>query len=171
MAPGFRVIETKLVRLWDFGWLDVTRLRVDSVSVVRAECADLIAQFFTDPISQRSFCSPGPWGEPIDRHGPFLRGQLTAARFLPVSLDELAARIHDVLDDPQFTDQPSEAQRIAAEALLEDVFARGDNAYWLMPIDDPDARVDWSFVWCIFHEFLCVSPDREELTVGVIGYD
>jgi hypothetical protein len=41
----------------------------------------------------------------------------------------------------------------------------------LQPPARPGLRVDWDHVWILFHEFLCLTPDGRQLSVGVIGYD
>lgn len=49
--------------------------------------------------------------------------------------------------------------------------ARDDDAFVLDAPDLAEIKVDGTFVWAVYHEFLSVSPGREELAFGVIGFD
>ncbi len=49
--------------------------------------------------------------------------------------------------------------------------ARDDDAFVLDAPDLAEIKVDEAFVWAVYHEFLSVSPGREELAIGVIGFD
>ena len=171
MTPVFHVIETAATPLWDFGWFDLTRFRIEASVAERHDALGLLRAFLRDPISQRSFCDPGRWGLSVGRHGPFLREKLAADSIRPLSTSELANRLRAALEDPQFTSPPTPAQRRPVEAWLELVRTRGDTAFELAVPDASDSRVEWSYVWLVFHEFLCFSPEREELAVAVIGYD
>ena len=171
MALRFSVSETMMTPLWDFGWFDLTRFKVEGPSAARQDSWHVFREFLHDPISQRSFCSPGPWGESVDRHGPFPRERLVADWFRPISQHELATRVQAAFDDPDFTERPSREQRMPIEAWVESVRARGDITFALSAPDEADARVDWHFVWTVYYEFACLSPEREELTIAVIGYD
>jgi hypothetical protein len=171
MALSFSVSCTAKTPLWDHGWFDLTRFRVEGPSPERQNSSQILREFLRDPISLRSFCSAGPWGEPVQRHGPFPREQLSGDWFRPIGHEELAKRVQAALDDPDFTKPPSREQRMAVEAWVEEVEARGDAAFALCAADRADARVDWHFVWIVYHEFACLSPGRDELTIGVIGYD
>ncbi len=171
MALSFSVIETTMSPLWDYGWFDMTRFSVEGPPAERQDCRYALREFLQDPVSQRSFCDPGPWGESIQRHGPFPREKLVADWFRPIPPHELMDRVRVALDDPEFTEPPSLEQRLPVETWVETVKARGDTAFALEAPDRPDARVDWALVWTVYHEFVSFSPEREELTVGVIGYD
>lgn len=171
MALSFSVVETTMSPLWDFCWFDLTRFKLDGPLAERQDCSHVLREFLRDPISQRSFCDPGPWGESIQCHGPFQHGKLVADWFRPVAPEELTDRIRVALDDPEFTEPPALAQRLPVETWAEKVKARGDTLFALEAPDQPEGRVDWDFVWILYHEFVTVSPDRQELAVGVIGYD
>lgn len=171
MALSFSVRDTTMTPLWDYGWFDLTRFKVEGPSAERMDSSHILSEFLRDPISQRSFCSPGPWGESVQRHGPFPRERLVADWFRPISLEEFAKRVLAALDDPDFTEPPSPEQRTPVEAWLEEVEAHGNGTFALSAPEEADARVDWHFIWTVYHEFACLSPGHDELSVGVIGYD
>jgi hypothetical protein len=91
--------------------------------------------------------------------------------FRPITTEQLADRIRAALDDPEFTVPPNNEQRQPVEGWAAAVKARGDDAFALEAPDLAEIKVDWAFVWTVYHEFLSISSDREELTIGVIGYD
>jgi len=172
MALRFTVIESTSSSLWDFGWFDHTQFKVHGPAEERQNCQDVLREFLQDPISQRSFCtSPDPWGDPIGRHGPFLTGKLGANWFEPLSPAEFERRVQAALDDPEFDEPPSREQRLIVDAWMNAVKTRGDDTFGLDAPAQSDARVDWAFVWIVFHEFICLDRNREELIVAVIGYD
>lgn len=171
MALTFTMIETTMTPLWDLGWFDLTRFKVDGPPSERQDGSGVLGEFLRLPISQRSFCDPGQWGEPVERHGPLLHRGLVADLFRPLSSEELGARIQLVLDDPQFTESPKAEQRESVEAWVAAVQARGDELFVLDSADQAGAQVDWAWVWIVYQEFASVSRDREELSIGVIGYD
>ncbi len=167
----FSVIETTMSPLWDFGWFDLTRFEVNGPGTERQSAQDVLRGFLRDPISQRSFCTPGPWGAPIDHHGPFPSEKLMPDWYQPVSPPELANRVQMALNDPWFEEPPSPKQVLPVESWVKAVEARGDIAFVLDAPSQPDPRVYWAFVWTVFHEFVCLSCDQLELEVAVIGYD
>ena len=171
MALTFTVIETTMTPLWDFGWFDLTRFKVDGPPLERQDAARVLGEFLRHPISRRSFCDPGRWGDPVERHGPLLHRGLVTDWFRPLSAEELRERIQVVLDDPQFTESPNAEQRKSVEAWVAAVRARGDDVFVLDTPDQAGAQVDWAWVWIVYQEFASVSRDREELSIGVIGYD
>jgi len=171
MALGFTVIETTMTQLWDFGWFDLTRFRVDGPPVERQSCGLVLAEFLRDPISRRSFCSsPDQWGNSAALHGPFPIERLAPEWYRPLPLGDLQRRVATTLDDPEFTTPPSGQQRAPVEAWLDAARTRGDDAVALEAPALPGVRVEWD-VWLLFHEFVCFSPDRKEMTVAVIGFD
>lgn len=171
MALSFSVIDTTMTRLWDFGWFDLTRFKVDGPASERRYCNHVISEFLRAQISQRSFCDPGQWGEPIQRHGPYLRDRLVAEWFRPITTEQLKDRVLAALDNPEFTVPPSSEQRETVEGWAAAVGARGDDVFALDTPDQAEAKVDSDFVWIVYREFATVSPDRVELSIGVIGYD
>ena len=171
MALSFTVIKTTMTPLWDFGWFDLTRFKVDGPRPERQDCRHVLGEFLRDPISQRSFCDPGQWGDPVQSHGPFLHGRLVTEWFRSIAVEELREQIRVVFDDPEFTEPPEVGQRKPVEAWTEAVRARGDDIFALDAPNQTEAKVDWDYVWIVYREFVSVSPDREELAIGVIGYD
>lgn len=171
MALSFSVIKTTMTPLWDFGWFDLTQFKVDGPAAERRDCYHVLAEFLRDPISQRSFCDPGQWGESIQRHGPFLCDRLVVEWFRPITCDQLKEQIRAALDDPEFTVPPNIEQREPVEGWAAAARVRGDDVFVLDAPDQAEAKVDWDFVWSVYREFASLSPDREELAIGVIGYD
>jgi len=110
MALSFSVSDTMMTPLWDYGWFDLTRFKVEGPSAERKNSSHILSEFLLDPISQRSFCSPGPWGDSVQRHGPFPRERLVADWFRPIAHEEFAKRVLAALDDPDFTEPPSREQ-------------------------------------------------------------
>ncbi|MBU1241814.1 hypothetical protein KKD52_15005 [Myxococcota bacterium] len=158
-------------QLWDFGWFDLTRFEVDGPFAERHRFGHVLAEFLRDPISQRSFCTlPDPWGNSGGLHGPFPLATLAPEWYRPLPLDELQRRVAMTLDDPEFTTPPSRQQRAPVEAWLESARTRGDDLVALDAPAVPGVRVEWD-VWLLFHEFVCFTPDREEMIVAVIGFD
>lgn len=171
MALSFAVIETAMAPLWDFGWFDLTRFKVDGPLSEREDWRRVFGDFLRDPLSRRSFCGPEPWGTPIERHGPFLHRRIAAEWFRPITAQMLSERIHAVLDDPRFRMPPEAGQRVPVEAWAAAVRTRHDDAFALDPPDQVEAKVDWDWVWTVYQEFASISRDRQELSIGVIGYD
>ncbi len=171
MALHFVISEITKTRLWDFGWFDLTRFRVEGPPGEWRHCKHILAEFIRHPISQRSFCTLGPWGESVRRHGPYLHEKLSAEWFRPITYEELEEQIKATFEDEEFTEPPSAEQRRPVEAWVEAVRKRGDDVFLLDPPDRADVRVEWDFVWSVYVEFVSVSPDREFFEVGVIGYD
>ncbi|MBI5850618.1 MAG: hypothetical protein HZB39_06195 [Planctomycetes bacterium] len=171
MALSFAVIETTMTPLWDFGWFDLTRFAVNGSAGKRQDSSHVLREFLSDPISQRSFCDLGHWGESVQRHGPFPHDRVVVEWFRAITPEELMERIRAVLDDPEFAEPPGAEQRRPLEAWVETVDARGDVVFALDAPEQVHARVDWDFVWMVYREFVSVSPNRDELSVGVIGYD
>ena len=99
MALSFSVINTRMTPVWDFGWFDLTRFKVDGPATERQDCYHVLAEFLRAPISQRSFCDPGQWGESIQRHGPFLCERLAVMWFRPITTEQLADRLDRILRD------------------------------------------------------------------------
>jgi len=170
MTLTFELIETATSPLWDFGWFDCSRFRITS-PVEHAEPYDLLITFLRSPISQRSFCDLGPWGEPVGRRGPFLHGIAVASAFRSIDANELAREVGTVLCNPKFRPLPSPIQRHPVESWVERMRARGDAAFTLDLAHCSSHRIDFAWIWRVYHEFVCVSPAHDELTVAVIGYD
>ena len=171
MALTFSVIETTKTPLWDFGWFDLTRFKVEGPVAERQDSTCLLGAFVRDPISQRSFCGPGGWGDPVERHGPFLHRNFVAEWFRPIPAEKLRERIQITLNGPEFTECPNAGQREPVEAWAAAVRARGDDVFALETPDRAEGKVDWDWVWIVYQEFASVSRDREGLAIGVIGYD
>lgn len=165
------MVETVKTPLWDFGWFDLTRFKVDGPPSERKECGRVLEEFLRQPISHRSFCDPGPWGDRVGRHGPFFSEKLVAEWFLPISIEEFKERIQAVLYDHDFTEPPSADQRKPVWEWEASIRARGDDLFALEAPDEPGIKVDWEWIWTVYWEIASISPDRAELSFGVIGYD
>jgi hypothetical protein len=145
MALRFAVIETTMTQLWDFGWFDLTRFKVDGPPAERQVVGHLLAEFLGDPISQRSFCtSPDPWGSAGGLHGPFPLAKLVPEWYRPLPLDELPRRLERILNDAELITPPSSQQRVHVEAWLEAARRRGDDLLVLEAPDTPGIRVEWA---------------------------
>lgn len=187
MESRFSVITTFQARLWDYGWFDLTRFRGgdptrfrgsdpkrsvgSDPSQVQQGSRLVLAQFLSDPMAQKSFCSGGEWGEAIGRHGPFPATKLTDSWYQPVSCTELGRRIDRIFADEDFDGPPDAEQRRVVDVWVESVASSGGDVYALEAPDDSSCRVAFSHVWTLFHEFLVVNRSLDELTVAVIGYD
>jgi len=70
---------------------------------------------------------------------------------------------------------PSKHSGLATRGLRRDgtqrLRDRHDDVFALDAPDQAEATVDWAFPWSVYREFATVRPDREELAIGVIGYD
>jgi hypothetical protein len=171
MALSFTVIESTMTPLWDFGWFDLSRFKIDGLSAEPPAAIDVLREFLRDAISQRSFCiSPDPWGNTGGLHGPYPVESLEAEWYRSLSPEELTQRVARILNDADFTEPPSCEQRAQVSEWLDAARFRGDDVVVLEAPDRPGMRVDWD-VWLIFHEFVSFSPSREDMTVAVIGYD
>jgi hypothetical protein len=169
----FEQLSTATSKLWDFGWFDVTRVRVVDGEVASAGWRSVLHAFFADPICQRRFCSqPDPWGAGCGHHGPFLAEQVNVDWWQPIQQGALATRLLQVLRDPRFAEPPSEEQSLPALTWAAEVeAAKGAMAELLAPAD-PRARLDWAnMVWVVFHEFVWIRENGDELAVAVVGYD
>jgi len=171
MALSFTVIDTTMTPLWDFGWFDLSRFKIDGLPEERPAVIDVLREFLRDAISQRSFCtSPDPWGNTGGLHGPFPMEILEAEWYRSLLLEDMPQRVATILNDAEFTEPPSREQRLPVSEWLGAARVRGDDVVVLEAPDSPGVRVDWD-VWLAFQEFVCFSPNREEMTVAVIGYD
>jgi hypothetical protein len=168
MAARFTLIETKSNQLWDFGWFDLTRFEVEG-SRAEADVRQVLRQFLSDPVSQRSFCDQSPWGEATGRHGPFVHGPPLADHLRPVGPQEFAEQVARALSTLDGSGPPDAAQRGPVEVWERAV--SNDALYMLDVPSTSELRVDWAWVWFVYHEFLSVAADGRELTVAVIGYD
>jgi hypothetical protein len=171
MSLSFAVDDTSMSQLWDYGWFDLTRFSVTGGSAEHHDPPHIFRAFLQDPVSQRSFCDPGPWGERVARHGPFPHEAPIADWLHRLTPDELRQRVQAALEDPEFTEPPSREQRHAVETWVDLVTTRGDALYAVEAPDAPGVRVTWAFVWLVYHEFLTLRADSRELTAAVIGYD
>ena len=77
--------------------------------------------------------------------------------------------------DPGSCAGPSKHSELALRGLRWDgtqlLSDRHDDALTLGALDQAEATVEGAFVWTLYREFATVSHDREELAIGVIGYD
>ena len=166
---SFRLRETTSSKLWDFGWFD--RSEFDVGRDLRAHGRDVLSCFLQSPIAQRSFCtSPDPWGAPVERHGPYFCATCDSSWFDPITEVELRQRIAGIMGHPEFEAPPSREQRGPVDEWVERAASSGGSLFVLSPPARPDVRVEWD-VWTLFHEFLCLSPDDRQLSVGVFGHD
>jgi hypothetical protein len=170
MAIAFRVVETQSSSLWDFGWLDRTFFAIESGSQPLGAEA-LLDALVRDPIFQRSFCSPGPWGEPIGRHGPCLHAAMSEEWYQPISHRQLEDRIDACLSDATWTEAPSREQLQAVEGWLQQVRDEAEQVWALAIPDSRQVRVEWDFIWMLFLEFACLWKDRQQMQIVVLGYD
>lgn len=170
MTLTFSIIETNMGLLWDFGWFDLTRFKIEGPVEQCQETRSVLFWLLRDSIFQRSLCSPEAWGAPGTRHGPFPTEIMQEDWYRPLVHDELLRRVASILEDPDFDEPPSGEQCGPVEAWLDGVQARGEEVLVLHEPSNPNARVHWN-VWTIFQEFICISPDREELSIAIFGYD
>ncbi len=171
MALTFSVVYTATTTLWDFGWFDLTRFKVDGPPSERQDARRVLAEFLRDQISQRAFCNQGHWGDPVKHHGPFSHHALVAEWFRPLTGEQFSELIQVVLNSPEFMEPPNSEQREPLESWSASVRARGDDVFALDVPDQTEIKVDWDQVWVVYQEFATVSREGEELSIGVIGYD
>mgnify|MGYP001769662233 CR=1 FL=1 len=172
MPHSFSLNDSRKTRLWDFGWFDLSSSKILGVPDGPQDSTRVLAEFLRDPISQRSFCNRGPWGESIERHGPFLHDRLTVEWFRRITIQNLKEQIQATLENPEFTEPPDPGQCQPVNAWVEAVEAHGDDIFALDVPHHSGVRVEWwDCVWFVYREFAVVSPDRGELAIGVLGYD
>ena len=171
MPLRFELIESASSKLWNYGWFDRSRFKVEGPEAERRDWRAVLDAFLLDPLSRRSYCKrPDPWGSGNDHHGPYARGRPRAESYRELSAAELRERVRGILDDPEFTCPPSSEQRGVIEDWLEDHAGRRDVASLLEEPLAPDALWEPA-VWLLFHEFACFSAERAELSIVVIGMD
>lgn len=171
MTLGFKLATTKLLPLWDFGWFEDTNFAVVGSSAERQSTPQVLAAFLSDPISQRSFCDQGTWGEKSGRLGPFRWDRLSPSWFRPVSGQELASRVQTILHNPEFDHPPSAEQIQPLDAWRARVCVHEHELFVLEAPEDATIQVEWAWIWLLFHVFVGVNADRTTLSVGVIGFD
>jgi hypothetical protein len=104
MALSFTVIESTMTPLWDFGWFDLSRFKIDGLPDEPPAGVDVLREFLRDAISQRSFCtSPDPWGNTGGLHGPFPMEILEAEWYGSMSPEDLPQRVATILNDADFS--------------------------------------------------------------------
>jgi hypothetical protein len=171
MPWRFELLETSVTPLWDFGWFDRSRFRIDAPPAELCDLRTTLGAFLRDPISRRSFCThPDPWGAATDHHGPFSLGRPLAGSFRERTHEELRGRVQRILDDSRFPHAPSNEQRRPADAWLGELERRAEIASELEEPLGADSTWEAS-VWWVFHEFACFSAERRELTIVVFGFD
>jgi len=170
MAIAFRAVQSECSSLWDFGWLDRTLFEIESQEPSLAGQA-ILGALVRDPIFQRSFCSQGPWGESIGRHGPCLHAAMTEEWFHPISHRQLEERIDACLKDARWTKPATGEQLQAVEGWLKQVGKEAEQVWELAIPDRREVRVEWDFIWSIFLEFACLWKDRQQMQIAVLGYD
>jgi len=170
VAFSFNLSETKMTRLWDFGWFDLTRFNIGGVADSDTAVEAILADFLADAVSQRSFCTPGPWGEAVGHHGPFLHEMMESDWYRQITAPQLAAGVQAALNDSSFDEPPALEQRVKVETWVASV-SHGSTLLVLDAPSAPEIRVEFSFIWPFFHEFIAVTPDRSELWVGVVSCD
>ena len=170
MPLRFSVIDSTATPLWDYGWFDRTRFRVEGALESGADERALLAAFLADPLSRRSFCTSDPWGSPGDTHGPLRTDAWSLDWYSSRSLEELDDCVRDAVALAGFPPVSSE-QLLPIQRWLDAARESDERAYVLRRNLSDDWKVEWSFVWICFHEFVAVSRARDELTVAVIGYD
>ncbi len=173
MTTRFELITTSSSRLWDFGWFDLSRFRVEIASPEQDDWPGVLRAFLADPISQRRFCTqPDPWGAVCGHHGPFRAETMAAEWFRPIARGELGLRMGTAFEEGKFDGPPSAEQQRPIWAWAEDVESRGDRAFELAAPLDVGVRVEFAdMVWFVFREYVAVAANGREFSIAVIGYD
>lgn len=171
MEFNFTIRETTTVPLWDFGWFELSHFTVQCISAEKTDSVSLLQAFLRHPISQKSFCEKGDvWGAPIGRRGPYLHDKIAVDWYRAVPLAGLHAELRKTLDHPDF-DPLEPGQRAPLEDWVETLRLRGDLVFVLEDPGLPDTKVEFHGIWWVYREFITIRPDRQELSVGVLGYD
>ena len=153
MPLEFSIIDAQENKLWDYGWFDRTRFSASGYG--DRSPAGCIDAFLKDPISQRTFCTPGPWGEDGAGHGPFNRGEMNATWFSAITQSELVADVQRVLADPEFTEPPSAQQQEPLSTWLNEVECRDDKRFKAVPPESANALIEIASIWLVYSEYLC----------------
>lgn len=172
MPPTIQLLESRMTKLWDFGWFDRSTFRVLDPVGRAMSGHDVLQGFVRQPLVRRRFCTqPDPWGAAVDVHGPLIASLLTADAYTPVPIDQLRRRVEAIFEDPKFRLAPADAQRMPVHAWLDATCTRGDDVYVLALERLQAERMEFYWIWSIFSEFVCIAPDRSEIVVAVIGLD
>jgi len=171
MSLTFRVLETTTARLWEFGWLDVSRFAVDGSTTDRTSGEAVVRAFIADPISGRSFLGwKNPWGADEHHHGPFVRSSLRAEWYRPVAREALGPQVAKFLEAQEWNEPPSAGELHPIQEWI-DALATDVEVFMLQAPPPPAARWECWYIWRFFAEFVSVSPERSEMTIAVVGED
>jgi hypothetical protein len=166
----FRLIETRMTKLWDFGWFDVSRFEVSHPSAI--DSAAMLDDLVRDPVFQRSFCEqPDPWGQNTERHGPYTIATFESKWFIEISVSDLCSAINEAVAVANPDLAPDPEQRRPISDWIVAAQKNGADAWRLDVPDVPGIRVEWSSIWCVYDEFLWYDPLNRMLHLAVIGYD
>jgi hypothetical protein len=171
MGISLELNDTNMTELWDFGWFDVSRFLFRSTSRDRPSDAEVLAQLLKNPLYQRSFCSGGPWGEKTETHGPFRVERLSVPSFQQVPSSEIAGRFQAVLESKDFSEPPDPEQLKPVNNWIQRMVSFCATAYLIDLSMCRDDQLEWSYVWSVFREVICINTDQRKIEIAVIGYD
>lgn len=159
--------QRKLLPLWDYGWLDLNKIKLPSCS----QPQELIEAYLNSNWFGTSLV-----GQELDDaptlHGAFWRTSIEANDFQLVDSATFDAQIQSIRQPEGFSEPVNEEQWSPVEHLVTEL---KHQYQWLIMLrlteDDGDKFHDWGFVLTIFREFLMANPNSENAVRLVFGFD
>ena len=164
----FSVSRWEQVKLWDYGWFDVSTFTVSNAANCDANA--VLDEFCKSPIFARSFCTrPDPWGAKLVTHGPFFLKTFSSDWYHSVQPNELRNSVHHAIARHDFKPPLTHNQRAFVNRFADS--PQTNYAWHLNAPDNIEIRVEHHFIWWAFDEFISYNENAQNLTVGVVGYD
>ena len=156
-----------LLRLWDYGWLDV-----DEVVIPRCHSvSEVIEAYVNSPSFGRSFAGPPPDAVP-ELHGPFWRASVAVDDFRLIDSSQFAVELESIRRQEQFDSPPDDNQWQAVREVTSNLER---TSKWIIALrlteQDREKFHDWGFVLWLFREFLFGNEGCDRLGRCIFGYD
>jgi hypothetical protein len=159
-------VKRNILPLWDFGWFDRDSIQFSGVGTPE----EALSAYFRSTEFGVSFISPERV-ECTDIHGPFRREMLSESDFVLITTTQFMEKIGQIRQPEGFTEQVSDSQWSAIEAIIFDLCKKSVSIYALRFTEkDCERHHELGFILFLFREFICVQPDFSIVRI-VFGYD
>ena len=180
----YKEVESTYLRLWDFGWCEITRYDVLGLDVSFVP-DNLFAGLLDHRIYKRYYCFPKRCESYTGEvHGPFLINQLKPSDFVEITVEELRGYLHArYADSKNFYGPPDADQIEAIDLCLNQISKEGTRYFRLVEKFETEFLYDdyhhkrselfheWSHVFLFFDEYIILNPQQKTMWTVVLGYD
>lgn len=169
----FKVVDTKQLRLWDFGWFNIISSQVFGLSGNSFIPADFFASLLNHRIYSKGYGSGVTSKDAPPIHGPLLIHRLQPSDFVEISsFNQWIEHINVHYADPEFDEPPDKSQIEAVEDYFNKLPKEGMR-YFKLAVNHEDEAYHhelW-YIHMIFHEYILVNPKQEMMWLMVMGLD